>query len=369
MRKYAFAAVAVAALLLLPNFAQAYPKQGWYLGTAAGLNIEQDTDVKSGGITNRLFFDPGFAVSGSLGYGFESQFRPELEVTYRRNTLDIPHGPGASSAHGNFNSVAFMGNLLYDFNTNSGFTPYLGVGVGGALIDAQKAGIVFGGNTIDEQDFQFAYQGIAGASFELSEHVDLTADYHFFRTLDPRLKTAAGARVTDTEYMNHSIMLGLRFIFGVDRPEPAPVVMREAPRAVVVIPAPVPMAPVMRPVVQAPPPPPPPVPETYIVFFDFDKYYLTAEAKETLQHAADAYHSGGVARVQVTGHTDTSGSYRYNRRLSDRRARVVKQYMVALGIPENEIDTRGAGESELMVMTGDNVREAKNRRAEIIMRE
>ena len=129
-----------------------------------------------------------------------------------------------------------------------------------------------------------------------------------------------------------------------------------------------PMAPPPPPMVQAYAPPPPMVPETYIVFFDFDKYYLTPEAKETLSRAAEAFKAGGNAHVEVTGHTDTSGSYRYNKRLSERRARTVKEYMVALGIPANEIGTRGAGEAEPMVSTGNNVREAKNRRAEVVMR-
>jgi outer membrane protein OmpA-like peptidoglycan-associated protein len=142
--------------------------------------------------------------------------------------------------------------------------------------------------------------------------------------------------------------------------------MRVAPRTVNVVAAPA-LPP--RPVVQAPPPPPPPaVPETYIVFFDFDKYYLTSEAKETLQRATDAYRSGGSPKIEVTGHTDTKGSNRYNKRLSDRRARVVLEYMVSLGVAGNDINTRGAGETELMVPTANNVREAKNRRAEIILR-
>src|SRR5262249_36871112 len=138
---------------------------------------------------------------------------------------------------------------------------------------------------------------------------------------------------------------------------PAPVAPAYMPQS-----APPPMA-------QMPPPPMAAVPETYIVFFDFDKYYLTSEAKETLQRAADAFRAGGVARVEVTGHTDTSGSNRYNKRLWERRGRVVKESLVALGIPGHEISTRGAGETELMVPTGNNVREAKNRRAEIIMRQ
>lgn len=363
------AAAALAIALIIPGSAQAYPKQGWYIGAGAGVNFLQDNDAKIGATTNRIEADPGFLLDGSIGFGFESQLRPEFEIAYRRNTVDKVSGTGAGTSTGNFDSVAFMGNLFYDFQTNSGVTPYLGIGAGGALIGANDAGRVFGGNLFNNSPFEFAYQGIAGLSYELSERWDVTADYRYFATLDPEYKTAAGGfKTNEAEYRNHSFLLGLRYVFGVEREVPTPVAMRAQPRAVQVVPAQrMMMVQQQQPMMQQVPPPPPVVPETYIVFFDFDKTYLTAEAKETIQRAADAFRRGGVARVQVTGHTDTRGSSRYNKRLSERRASMVQGYMISLGIPRDEITTRGAGEGELMVPTANNVREAKNRRAEIVL--
>ena len=365
------AAAALVAALFIPGSAQAYPKQGWYIGAGAGVNFLQDNDAKIGATTNRIEADPGLLLDGSVGFGFENQFRPEFEIAYRRNTVDKVSGAGAGTPTGNFDSVAFMGNLFYDFQTQSGVTPYLGAGIGGVFIGANNAGRVFGGNLFNNQPFEFAYQGIAGLSYELSERWDLTADYRYFATVDPEYKTAVGGfKTNEAEYRNHTFLLGLRYVFGIEREVPTPVMMRTQPRAVTVVPAqqmmmiqqPQPMM-----VQQQVPPPPPVVPETYIVFFDFDKTYLTAEAKDTINRAADAFRRGGVARVQVTGHTDTRGSTRYNKRLSDRRAAMVQGYMVSLGIPRDEITTRGAGENELMVPTANNVREAKNRRAEIVL--
>ena len=361
-----FAGFALAIALLLPGAAHAYPKQGWYLGVGAGANFLQDNDVKIGATTNRIEADPGFMLDSAIGFGFESQLRPEFEIAYRRNTVDKNSGAGSGAPSGNFNSVAFMGNLFYDFQTNSGLTPYLGLGVGGALIGADDAGTVFATKLVN-QPFEFAYQGIAGLSYELSERWDVTADYRYFATLDPTYKTVAGVQTNEAEYRNHTFLLGLRYVFGVEREVPVPVAMHTQPRQVQVVPAqPVMVMQQQQPMMMQAPPPPPVVPETYIVFFDFDKTYLTNEAKETIQRAAEAFRRGGVARVQITGHTDTRGSTRYNQRLSDRRAKMVQGYMVSLGIPANEIITRGAGERELMVPTTNNVREAKNRRAEIM---
>lgn len=358
----------LAAALLVPAMAEAYPKQGWYVGLGGGVGFQQDSDATVAGITNKLEFDPGFVLNGNVGYGFESQLRPEFEISYRRNNVDKVTGTGAGARNGHEDALAFMGNLFYDFDTKSGLTPYLGAGAGAALVAADQAGFIVGGTTLNSQPLRFAYQGIAGLAYELSERLDISADYRYFRTMEPEFKTVAGLKADNTEYANHSFLIGLRYVFGVPRSIPEPVAMRAAPRPVMVVQAPQPM---MRPVmVQQPAPPPPPVvPETYIVFFDFDKYYLTAEAKETIERAAEAYRKGGNARVEVTGHTDTRGNPRYNRRLSDRRAKMVRDYMVSLGVPGSEITTRGAGEGELMIPTANSVREAKNRRAEIVLRQ
>jgi OOP family OmpA-OmpF porin len=69
----------------------------------------------------------------------------------------------------------------------------------------------------------------------------------------------------------------------------------------------------------------------------------------------------------VVGHTDTSGSPSYNQKLSERRANAVRAALEALGIPEDNIHVSGRGEGELMIETGDGVKEPQNRRATIDM--
>jgi hypothetical protein len=107
------------------------------------------------------------------------------------------------------------------------------------------------------------------------------------------------------------------------------------------------------------------VPTRYQVFFDFDKATITPEARKTLEAAAAEFKKTGVARIEAVGHTDTVGSKEYNLRLSERRAQAVKSELVRLGIPANVITTKGVGFAQLLVPTGPNVRELKNRRVEI----
>ena len=102
-----------------------------------------------------------------------------------------------------------------------------------------------------------------------------------------------------------------------------------------------------------------------MVFFDFDKSNLTAEAQQVVQQAVRTAMTSGMVRVVVTGHTDTVGSQRYNQALSLRRANSVKAEMVREGLAANNIMTVGRSFNDPLVPTGPGVREPQNRRAVI----
>jgi outer membrane protein OmpA-like peptidoglycan-associated protein len=125
--------------------------------------------------------------------------------------------------------------------------------------------------------------------------------------------------------------------------------------------APAPMA--------SPPPPPPPArtAKSFIVFFDFDRSNITAQAQATINDAVAAAKAGNSTRITLTGHTDRSGSEQYNQALSVRRGEAVKAAMIRGGIPANAIVVIGRGESQPLVQTPDGVREPQNRRVEIVI--
>ncbi len=114
-----------------------------------------------------------------------------------------------------------------------------------------------------------------------------------------------------------------------------------------------------------PPPPPPPAPQNFMVFFDWDSTKLSDASLNVLEQARDSYKNKQDARITATGHTDTTGSEAYNMALSLRRANAVKDALVKLGVPAAAITTVGVGEKNLLVKTGDQVREPQNRRVEI----
>jgi opacity protein-like surface antigen len=150
--------------------------------------------------------------------------------------------------------------------------------------------------------------------------------------------------ITDNSYFHYNmIRLGLTYRF---LPPPAP-------------PAPTPVA--------APAPPPPAPPRTFLVFFDFDRYNLTPDARRVIEAAAQAYKTTGTALLDVSGYTDLAGTQAYNLRLSQRRADAVAGYMVRLGVPRNVMDVKWFGKENPRVPTPDGVREPQNRRVEIKM--
>jgi iron complex outermembrane receptor protein len=118
-----------------------------------------------------------------------------------------------------------------------------------------------------------------------------------------------------------------------------------------------------------PPPvvaPAPSVPHSYLVFFDFNKSDLTAQAVSIVNQAAANAAPAHVTQLTVTGHTDTVGSDAYNMRLSRRRAESVAAQLEKDGIASSEIEIVAKGKRDLLVPTADGVKEPQNRRVQIV---
>lgn len=104
----------------------------------------------------------------------------------------------------------------------------------------------------------------------------------------------------------------------------------------------------------------------FIVFFDWDKNTLSAGANDVLDAVAEEVKNRkDVSNIVVTGHTDSSGSEKYNMNLSKKRANAVLDGLVARGVDRSLVRVDAKGETELLVKTPDNVREPANRRAQI----
>jgi outer membrane protein OmpA-like peptidoglycan-associated protein len=80
------------------------------------------------------------------------------------------------------------------------------------------------------------------------------------------------------------------------------------------------------------------------VYFDFKSTRLRADAARTLQETTGRMDLSNSWVVLVQGYTDTQGSAEYNRGLAQRRALVVKRFLVDLGVPEPAIKMTTMGQ-------------------------
>jgi len=108
-------------------------------------------------------------------------------------------------------------------------------------------------------------------------------------------------------------------------------------------------------------------PANYTVYFDFDKSVINPAGQVVINQVLSDASSHAPSSVSVTGHTDRAGPEDYNMALSLRRADSVRSALISGGIAADKITVAGRGESEPAVPTADGVREAKNRRVEIIL--
>ncbi|HEY9079443.1 OmpA family protein [Magnetovibrio sp.] len=340
-------AVALLATTFTPALAQ---DAGLYVSGAVGVVGVEKTTVNDTA-SRKVSFDDGLAGAVALGYDYASPWRTEVELARRAVGLDKVAGANAS---GDLSATSLMGNVLYDFDVSSRFTPYLGVGVGAGRVNFDNAS-PFGASPIDDTDTGLAMQAIAGASYELQDNLDLFADYRYFTTRNLDMRTVAGNSAS-FDVDAHTVMVGLRFSFGAPKapakPEPVAMVQPE--------PAPAP-APMPEPVAA------PQLPRNYIVFFDWDKTDITPEAAAIIKTAAANANQMGQVRMVLTGHADRSGPAAYNVKLSKRRGDAVRARFEALGFAPGEIEVIAKGETDPLVPTDDGVREPQNRRVEIVL--
>ncbi len=80
------------------------------------------------------------------------------------------------------------------------------------------------------------------------------------------------------------------------------------------------------------------------IYFAFDSYELSLEAREILQANAQWLQNHPQARVEVEGHCDERGTNQYNLALGAKRAKAARDYLVALGIAQDRISTISYGE-------------------------
>jgi peptidoglycan-associated lipoprotein len=105
-------------------------------------------------------------------------------------------------------------------------------------------------------------------------------------------------------------------------------------------------------------------PLTSVVYFDFDKYDLTAESRAVLLAHSDKLKGASVS-VRLEGHADERGSREYNMALGEKRANAVRDFLVTQGVSGSSLEVVSFGEEQPSVMGSDETSCAQNRRVEV----
>ena len=112
----------------------------------------------------------------------------------------------------------------------------------------------------------------------------------------------------------------------------------------------------------------PPAPQRFTLYFRFESEELTAESRANITRVLESVKRHPAPEVLVVGHTDTTGTAARNVELGLRRARTVREMLVASQLDAATIEVTSHGETDLLIKTGDEVFEPRNRRVDITVR-
>ena len=103
------------------------------------------------------------------------------------------------------------------------------------------------------------------------------------------------------------------------------------------------------------------------IYFDFDAYKLSDQARATLAKNAELLKKAPAARVSIAGNCDERGSDEYNLALGEQRAKAAQQYLVTMGISANNLSMISYGKEKPADRGHDEAAWAKNRRDEFVV--
>ncbi len=168
---------------------------GPYVQFGLGVSsLKEDALEDNNGAKIGYSTDSGISGSAGLGYKISNGFRIDGEYTYRDNEIK------AMGIKGNIESHSLMANGYVDIPTGGKITPYIGAGAGVSNVSDG-----------DVDDTVFAYQGMAGLSYAVSEQTAIQLGYKYFATSTPKYDVGFGK--VKAPYRTHNLELGVRYSF------------------------------------------------------------------------------------------------------------------------------------------------------------
>ena len=325
---------APALALAVPGLAAADDVGDWYLTPQiGGISVDNDRPLQD---RDWLY---GLAIGKAVNNGLN------IELGLNGSQIGGGVGRGDLSLYGA--SLDFLGVM----NRDGAVQPFVSAGLG--AVENERSP---GRNATD-----FMTQFGAGMLIKVWEASDGSNSF----SLRPELKVRWENAGAPKDYADYLGLLGFQFSFGAPKAKP------------VETPPPPPPAPEPPP---APPPPPPPpgdadkdgvldnvdkCPDTPPgvavdafgctrkgsitlegVTFEVNSARLTPDSQVVLNSVGTDLKKYPRLRIELQGHTDSSGSDQYNLKLSQQRADSVRIYLMDQGVPGGQLTARGYGETQ-----------------------
>ncbi|NVK28710.1 MAG: PD40 domain-containing protein [Flavobacteriia bacterium] len=101
------------------------------------------------------------------------------------------------------------------------------------------------------------------------------------------------------------------------------------------------------------------------IFYEYDSYELTEKSTTELEKLVQFLNENPTVRLSIDGHTDNIGGATYNKELSKQRAQSIVDYLIANGIDEGRLESRGYGDTRPIEDNSTEEGRARNRRTEL----
>ena len=103
------------------------------------------------------------------------------------------------------------------------------------------------------------------------------------------------------------------------------------------------------------------------LLFDISSAALTQKEKDSLDKIASTLTYIGIGDIIIEGHTDSTGSERYNRELSLKRATMVADYLASVGMDRERMQIKALGSENPIASNTTPAGRSENRRTVIIV--
>lgn len=200
----------------------AVAEYGWYFSIFGGVQSLGSAEADDGSAAFGQFFDfdadLGWTAGAAVGVQVTDFLRGEVEfstggVGLTEVTIDGGVDPFDGDSYdiddGSASATYLLGNVWFDLDTGTAFTPYIGGGIGAGYLTAE--GDIGLGDPIDLEGWGWAYQVGAGVQFDVADNIAVDLGYRYKAIVDADLEGNGDDAVADVS--SHVVQAGLKIGF------------------------------------------------------------------------------------------------------------------------------------------------------------